>query len=152
MTRRLIAFSALLLVASQSVGCNTHYIREGLWKKAIAAKPDYVFIQFGHNDCPGKGDRSTDPKTDFRDNLRRYIRDARLAGAKPVLITPMTRRVFRVGRIHRQRFFVVARRIDFAAFGILLPREPVVAGPDPPLEARPATWPHGAGQRVFQVA
>ncbi|MCK5852419.1 hypothetical protein KAH27_05250 [bacterium] len=30
---------------------------------ALKAKPDYVFIQFGHNDQPGKGpDRETDPK------------------------------------------------------------------------------------------
>ena len=55
--------------------------KEGLWKKALEEKPDYVFIQFGHNDCPGKGDRTTDPKTDFRDYLRKYIEDSRKAGA-----------------------------------------------------------------------
>lgn len=75
------------------------FLREGLWKKALAAKPDYVFIQFGHNDMAGKGDRATDPNTDFRDNLRRYINDARKIGAKPILVTPMTRRVFRDGKI-----------------------------------------------------
>jgi lysophospholipase L1-like esterase len=26
---------------------------EGLWKGVIDAKPDYVLIQFGHNDVPG---------------------------------------------------------------------------------------------------
>src|SRR5437016_6058415 len=28
---------------------------EGLWTKALADKPAYVLIQFGHNDGPGKG-------------------------------------------------------------------------------------------------
>ena len=72
---------------------------EGLWEKALAAEPDYVFIQFGHNDCPGKGDRSTNPRADFRDYLRKYIDDARAVDAQPVLVTPMTRRRFEQGRI-----------------------------------------------------
>src|SRR5213078_4638557 len=34
---------------------------EGLWASALAAKPNYILIQFGHNDGPGKGpDRETD--------------------------------------------------------------------------------------------
>ncbi len=75
------------------------FIREGLWKKALAAKPDYVLIQFGHNDCPGKKERSTDAKTDFRDYLRTYVDETRAAGAKPVLVTPMTRFRFVDGKI-----------------------------------------------------
>ena len=75
------------------------FIREGLWTKALAEKPDYVFIQFGHNDGPGKGDRSTDPETDFQDYLRQYVDDARKSGSRPVLITPMTRRRFQNGKI-----------------------------------------------------
>src|SRR5690349_1816151 len=31
------------------------FVNEGHWKKVIDAKPDYVLIQFGHNDQPGKG-------------------------------------------------------------------------------------------------
>src|SRR5206468_1588266 len=39
------------------------FIHEGHWKKALEQKPDYVLIQFGHNDMPGKGpQRETDPK------------------------------------------------------------------------------------------
>lgn len=76
------------------------FIREGLWKKALAERGDYIFIQFGHNDCPGKGDRATNPRGDFRDYLRQYIDQARAAGARVVLVTPMTRRVFRNGKIH----------------------------------------------------
>src|SRR5689334_5798246 len=31
------------------------FLSEGLWMKVLEEKPDYVFIQFGHNDQPGKG-------------------------------------------------------------------------------------------------
>lgn len=75
------------------------FIREGRWEKALAEKPDYVFIQFGHNDCPGKGDRTTDPNGDYRDYLRQYIDEARAAGARPILVTPVSRRTFREGKI-----------------------------------------------------
>jgi lysophospholipase L1-like esterase len=68
---------------------------EGAWAPALAAKPDYILIQFGHNDGPGKGpERETDPATTYRANLVRYIDEARAAGAKPVLVTSITRRVF----------------------------------------------------------
>ncbi len=71
------------------------YRDEGHWKKVLAAKPDWVLIQFGHNDQPGKGpERETDAKTTFRENLTRYIAETRAAGAKPVLVTSLTRRNF----------------------------------------------------------
>ena len=39
------------------------YYNEGLWKEALEKHADYMLIQFGHNDMPGKGpDRETDPK------------------------------------------------------------------------------------------
>lgn len=75
------------------------FIKEGRWKKAAAEKADYLFIQFGHNDCPGKGDRETDPATTYQDYLRQYIDEARAANIKPVLVTPMTRRRFQNGMI-----------------------------------------------------
>ena len=68
---------------------------EGVWAPALAAKPDYILIQFGHNDGPGKGpERETDPKTTYRANLIRYIDEARSLGAKPVLVTSIVRRNF----------------------------------------------------------
>ena len=71
------------------------YRDEGHWRKALDAKPDWVLIQFGHNDQPGKGpERETDAKTTFRENLSRYIAEARAIGAKPVLVTSLTRRNF----------------------------------------------------------
>jgi lysophospholipase L1-like esterase len=75
------------------------FIREGHWKKTLALKPDYVFIQFGHNDQPDKGDRTTDPDGDFRDYLRRYITEAKENGIRPILVTPMTRRRFENGQV-----------------------------------------------------
>jgi lysophospholipase L1-like esterase len=72
----------------------------GYWDRCLAQKPDYVFIQFGHNDCPGKGaKRETDPATTYRHNLEQYIADARAIGAKPILVTPMTRRRFKDGKV-----------------------------------------------------
>ena len=66
-----------------------------LWEKAIAGKPDWVLIQFGHNDQPGKGpERETDPKTGYRDNLRKFVDEARAAGVKPILVTSPVRRSF----------------------------------------------------------
>jgi lysophospholipase L1-like esterase len=59
----------------------------------------YVLIQFGHNDQPGKPGRSTDLATEFPANLRHYVVDVKSAGAKPVLVTSLTRRTFQAGRL-----------------------------------------------------
>ncbi|MDC0934908.1 rhamnogalacturonan acetylesterase [Pirellulales bacterium] len=71
------------------------FLREGLWQPVLEARPDFVFIQFGHNDESGKGDRSTDPNGEYRANLRRYVHESRDAGATPILVTPVARRKFR---------------------------------------------------------
>jgi lysophospholipase L1-like esterase len=76
------------------------FMESGEWKEAMRFEPDFVFIQFGHNDQPGKGpSRETDPETTYRDYLRRYIGDVRAAGAQPVLVTSVARRTFRDGKI-----------------------------------------------------
>lgn len=81
------------------------YRAEGSWDQVLAElkrgdfAATYVLIQFGHNDQPGKPGRSTDLATEFGPNLRRYVEDVKAAGAKPVLVTPLTRRVFRQGRL-----------------------------------------------------
>lgn len=73
------------------------FIDEGRWARIVAAlQPgDFVLIQFGHNDekidKPAVG---TDPKTTFRDNLRRFIRETREKKATPILATPVARRKF----------------------------------------------------------
>lgn len=78
---------------SQGGRSSKSFRHEGHWQKVLDSKPEVILIQFGHNDQPGKGpDRETDPSTSFRENLRRYIDEAREIGAKPVLITPLERR------------------------------------------------------------
>ena len=80
-----------------------NYRAEGSWDIALqemrpgAYREVHVLIQFGHNDQPGKPGRSTDLQHEFPDNLRRYVREVRAAGALPVLLTPLTRRQFRDG-------------------------------------------------------
>lgn len=69
------------------------YHQEGSWEKALAAKPDYMLIQFGHNDEPSKDHlaRETDLRTEFPANLKRYIAEARAHGITPILVTPLCR-------------------------------------------------------------
>jgi lysophospholipase L1-like esterase len=59
----------------------------------------YVLVQFGHNDQPGKPGRSTDLATEFPANLKAYVDEIRAAGGKPVLVTPLTRRQFKDGKL-----------------------------------------------------
>lgn len=84
-----------------SGGQSTKSFRDtGNWKKVIDSKPAYVLIQFGHNDMPGKGPkRETDPATTYRENLIRFVEEARAIGAKPILVTSLTRRTFDNGKI-----------------------------------------------------
>jgi lysophospholipase L1-like esterase len=81
------------------------YRAEGSWQNALnemktpGYKATYVLIQFGHNDQPGKPGRSTNLETEFPANLRAYVKEAREAGATPVLLTPLTRRNFVNGKL-----------------------------------------------------
>lgn len=83
----------------------SNYRAEGSWEIALKElrsggyRQVVVLIQFGHNDQPGKPGRSTDLTTEFPANLRRYVNDARAAGARPVLVTPLTRRQFERGQL-----------------------------------------------------
>jgi lysophospholipase L1-like esterase len=90
------------------------FIDEGLWDKVLklSPPPNYVLIQFAHNDDPSKGPQratspgevpvqlpkegfGSDPKDWYRNNIRTYIEQARAIGAVPVLVTSMERRQFR---------------------------------------------------------
>ena len=81
------------------------YRAEGSWQLALGEMSTpgftatYVLIQFGHNDQPGKPGRSTDLATEFPVNIARYVTETRAKGAIPILITPLTRRQFRAGKL-----------------------------------------------------
>jgi lysophospholipase L1-like esterase len=72
------------------------FLDEGRFGPVEAAMEpgDFLFIQFGHNDEKDDPARHTDPETTFRENLKLFIRTARERGAKPVLLTPIARRLF----------------------------------------------------------
>lgn len=87
-------------------GRSSHsYRAEGSWDIALAEMKTgaydrtWVLVQLGHNDQPGKPGRSTDLAIEFPANLRRYVEEIRATGARPVLVTPLTRRVFKDGRL-----------------------------------------------------
>lgn len=84
-------------------GASTRTFREqGLWDRSLVTKPDYMVIQFGHNDTvtPEHADRQV-PLEQYKQNLRDFVKEARAAGIKPVLVTPLTRRYFEAdGKIH----------------------------------------------------
>jgi lysophospholipase L1-like esterase len=116
-------------------GASTRSFRaQGLWERSLQTKPDYMLIQFGHNDVvfsrpPGApaagappagapaaavppvgtppngaalgGDRALTNPGDYEANLRQYVTEARAAGIKPILVTPITRQYFEAdGKIH----------------------------------------------------
>jgi len=84
-------------------GASTRTFREqGLWDRALLTKPDYMVIQFGHNDLVTKdhADRQV-ALPQYVENLKRFVIEARAAGITPVLCTPLTRRYFESdGKIH----------------------------------------------------
>ena len=82
------------------------YRQEGSWDIALAEarvpgyRETYVLIQFGHNDQSRVAERWTEEGSEFPANLRRFVEEVRAAGAVPVLLTPLTRRQFRNGKLH----------------------------------------------------
>lgn len=59
---------------------------EGLLREV--KKGDFVIIQFGHNDgTKAKPERYTDPKTEYKENMKGFVEDVRKAGGIPVIAT-----------------------------------------------------------------
>lgn len=84
-------------------GASTKTFRTmGLWERSLATKPDYMLIQFGHNDMETKEHLERQVSmAEYEANLRRFVEEARAAGVKPVLVTPLSRREFgEDGKIH----------------------------------------------------
>ncbi len=100
------------------------FLTEGLWDKVRPdLKPgDFVLIQFGHNDggppdrdrargsLPGTGDEASEfTMPDGRHEtvhtfgwyLRRFIRDAKAAGATPIVLSLTVRNIWQDGKVER---------------------------------------------------
>ncbi|WP_449398375.1 rhamnogalacturonan acetylesterase [Chryseobacterium wanjuense] len=70
---------------------------EGRWDKVMKQlkNGDFVIIQFGHNDQKLKDStKFTNPYTQYRANLERYVNETRAKGAIPILMTSIVRRNF----------------------------------------------------------
>jgi len=81
-------------------GASTRIYPAARWQRVLNGRPDFVFIQFGHNDSHARGNpESTDAATNFRENLRQLVIGARDAGATVVLVTPVRRRIFENGQL-----------------------------------------------------
>src|ERR1041385_2929753 len=89
--KQFLTDGAVCINTSQGGRSSESFRREGRWTNALALKGDYYLIQFGHNNEPGKPGRSTDMPTYIND-MKQYVDDTRAIGARPILITPMTRR------------------------------------------------------------
>jgi rhamnogalacturonan acetylesterase len=104
------------------------YFTEGLWEKVRSdLRPgDFVLMQFGHNDGGeiAKGDR---PRASLKGNgnnsknvvventgkaetvysygwyLRKYIADAKAAGASPIVLSPVPRNIWKNNRVVRAK-------------------------------------------------
>ncbi|WP_066220156.1 rhamnogalacturonan acetylesterase [Formosa haliotis] len=73
------------------------FIAEGRWDSIYKyIQPgDYVFVQFGHNDQKEKDPkRFTNPFTQYRYNLERFVKDTREKGGIPILLSSIVRRNF----------------------------------------------------------
>jgi lysophospholipase L1-like esterase len=75
------------------------YREDGSWTEVMGRLKEnrkfqqtYVLIQFGHNDQPGKPGRSTDVATEFPANMKGFVDEVKATGAKPILVTPLSRR------------------------------------------------------------
>lgn len=71
------------------------FLDEGRWAKVRAGlhRGDFVVIQFGHNDEKLEDTtRYAAADAAYKANLAQFVRETRLAGATPILLTPIVRR------------------------------------------------------------
>ena len=72
------------------------FIAENRWQAVLdSIKPgDFVIIQFGHNDQRKDSLVYSDVNTTYKELLKKYIKETREKGGKPVICTPVVRRHF----------------------------------------------------------
>ena len=96
-------FQADVLVKNHAKGGRSTrtFIEENRWQPIVDSlhAGDYVIMQFGHNDEakePQYAARYT-PVPDYIKNLIKFIEQTRSKMATPILVTPVSRRVFKNG-------------------------------------------------------
>ncbi len=74
---------------------------EGRWECVMErlTEGDYVFIQFGHNDQKINDSTRYSTPEQYAENLRRFVREVREKGGRPILLTPIMRRHWESGRL-----------------------------------------------------
>ncbi|MEC7783437.1 MAG: rhamnogalacturonan acetylesterase [Bacteroidota bacterium] len=72
------------------------FITEKRWETVKdSLKPgDFVIIQFGHNDEKNTPELHTNPETNFKENLEKFILETKQQGAHPILCSAIVRRHF----------------------------------------------------------
>lgn len=115
---------------------------EGRWDKLEKQlkKGDFVIIQFGHNDQKLKDStKFTNPHTQYRANLERYVNETRAKGATPVLMTSIVRRNFNEHGVlidtHKEYPLVVRMvakemNVDFVDMQLLTEQLEISYGPE----------------------
>lgn len=91
------------------------FIAEGRWKVVMdhLKEGDWMIIQFGHNDEKKEDPkRYAEPFGDYKNFLAGFIRDVRGKGASPILVTPVSRRLFGADNkiVHSHGDYAVAVR------------------------------------------
>jgi len=115
---------------------------EGRWDKVEKQlkKGDFVVIQFGHNDQKVKDStKFTNPYTQYRANLERYVNETRAKGATPILMTSIVRRDFTENGVlvdtHKEYPLVVRlvaddTKVPFVDMQLLTEQMEISAGPE----------------------
>jgi lysophospholipase L1-like esterase len=90
------------LIVNEAVpGASTKSFAEQYWEAARSKlRPgDILLIQFGHNDALPDAMHHTEPEGRYRTQLADYVKAARRAGARPVLLTSIPAYDFRDGQV-----------------------------------------------------
>ena len=115
---------------------------EGRWDKVEKQlkKGDFVIIEFGHNDQKLKDStKFTNPYTQYRANLERYVNETRAKGATPILMTSIVRRDFNENGVlidtHKDYPLVVrlvadAMKVPFVDMQLLTEQLEIAYGPE----------------------
>lgn len=90
------------------------FVDEGWWKKALDEKGQYYFIQFGHNDQKPDPKRHADADGLYSENLHRFIHEVRAIGGIPIILSPLSRRNYKDGKLEKdglEQYAAAARKV-----------------------------------------